>query len=463
MPRSAQLMLAATSAAGLVTSVVVGGAPPAKAIAVTGSPTPGSGGANVTGLNSPFMTLDGRAAFTGAIDNGLGGNMNFVWFDGAIVWLNSDALPIVLTTAESTMGIGSAGEWVYSPTQDGLDAVWSNGASLLKDSDPAPGFDGQFISFCSRPQMNADGTPTWISGVTDTIGGGTLFRVLYVDGVPALAAGDVVDGQTIAGAGGIGFAYDFSSDGVNLIVRCTIDAPATSSDVIIVGDTIVAREGDPTGDGDNWQNFGDTKVNNANAHVFSGDTNAAGATDGFLVHNGQIVVREGDTLLGTYTLTGNPSVVGLNDLGQYGAIWGSDKGEILFVYTPTLLDGGFLLLDVLLAVGDPVDLDGDDVPDGTVSDFNAASIVGPGLDLPRQCRACVNVDVAIVGGATVEANVCVALPPAAGLVDLDGGGSVDGGDLGILLSQWGGPGIADFNCDGIVDGADLGIMLGAWS
>jgi hypothetical protein len=39
---------------------------------------------------------------------------------------------------------------------------------------------------------------------------------------------------------------------------------------------------------------------------------------------------------------------------------------------------------------------------------------------------------------------------------------VDGVDLGILLSQWGGPGTMDLNGDNNVDGADLGIQLSRW-
>jgi hypothetical protein len=46
--------------------------------------------------------------------------------------------------------------------------------------------------------------------------------------------------------------------------------------------------------------------------------------------------------------------------------------------------------------------------------------------------------------------------------DLNGDGAVDGGDLGVLLSGWGGTGAADLNGDGVVDGADLGVLLGAW-
>jgi len=51
--------------------------------------------------------------------------------------------------------------------------------------------------------------------------------------------------------------------------------------------------------------------------------------------------------------------------------------------------------------------------------------------------------------------------------DLDGDGTVDGADLGVLLQAWGKcpPGTpcdADLNGDGVVDGADLGILLAAW-
>jgi hypothetical protein len=47
--------------------------------------------------------------------------------------------------------------------------------------------------------------------------------------------------------------------------------------------------------------------------------------------------------------------------------------------------------------------------------------------------------------------------------DLNDNGSVDGGDLGVLLGAWGtASATADLNVDGIVDGADLAMFLGAW-
>ncbi|MFM9180880.1 MAG: hypothetical protein ACKOV8_06525 [Phycisphaerales bacterium] len=61
--------------------------------------------------------------------------------------------------------------------------------------------------------------------------------------------------------------------------------------------------------------------------------------------------------------------------------------------------------------------------------------------------------IVVVGGGT---------PPDNCPTDLTDDGFVDGNDLGILLSQWGGPGTADFNQDGFVDGNDLGILLAAW-
>ncbi len=54
-------------------------------------------------------------------------------------------------------------------------------------------------------------------------------------------------------------------------------------------------------------------------------------------------------------------------------------------------------------------------------------------------------------------------PGSAVVGDLNGDAVVDGADLGLLLSSWGGTGVADLTGDGTVDGADLGLLLSAWS
>ncbi len=62
------------------------------------------------------------------------------------------------------------------------------------------------------------------------------------------------------------------------------------------------------------------------------------------------------------------------------------------------------------------------------------------------------------GNGAIDA--CAARNPA----DLDGNGTVNGADLGILLANFGGQGPqGDLNRDGIVDGTDLGLLLGAWT
>ena len=46
--------------------------------------------------------------------------------------------------------------------------------------------------------------------------------------------------------------------------------------------------------------------------------------------------------------------------------------------------------------------------------------------------------------------------------DVNGDGSVGGGDLAILLGQWLDSGSCDFNDDGVVSGPDLSVLLAAW-
>jgi thermitase len=70
------------------------------------------------------------------------------------------------------------------------------------------------------------------------------------------------------------------------------------------------------------------------------------------------------------------------------------------------------------------------------------------------------------GRGRIDAGAAVrAAQLAAGLGDLDGDGTIDGRDLGMLLGAWGPCGTgcpADLNDDGAIDGADLGTLLANW-
>ena len=47
--------------------------------------------------------------------------------------------------------------------------------------------------------------------------------------------------------------------------------------------------------------------------------------------------------------------------------------------------------------------------------------------------------------------------------DMNGDGSVDVADAGILFGNWGGAGEGDLNIDGIVDAADAGLLFEKWT
>jgi subtilisin family serine protease len=99
----------------------------------------------------------------------------------------------------------------------------------------------------------------------------------------------------------------------------------------------------------------------------------------------------------------------------------------------------------------------------------APAFAAPDL-VPFLVQSCVDVDVIGVdprtGAGRIDAGAAVrAARLASGLGDLDGDGSVDGIDLGVVLGSWGACGFAcaaDLNDDGAVNGIDLGILIGNW-
>jgi len=367
----------------------------AELVAREGLPAPGTPGLLITVLNSPFTNSLGQVGFTGAVDNG-GVSDSFVWLGGGVVWRNSDALPMVLGGAESTMGISDAGGYIYSPSVDGNDAVWTDLGLLAREDDPAPDFPGQFLSFASRPQMSANGTAYFIAGLTDAPGGATQGRVIYraEGGVVSkvLATGDIVGGFVIQASSGIDFDYDFSDDSLHHIHVLDMDTGSTADDFFIYVDgNLVAREGDPTGEGDNWDNLDNVSINVHGDYIFTGDTDGATTSDEFIAYNGAIVLREGDTIGGVeLTSTASLNAVSLNNVGQVAHLWTTSGSiELLFVGNAADLRGTSVLF---LATNDLVDVDGDGMADYRVTDFNASGVIGPGLDLSDDGSLYVEVD-----------------------------------------------------------------------
>lgn len=381
----------------------------------------------VSQLNSPFTNALGQVGFTGGLST-VSGTDNFVWLDDGIVWKNSDAGGFVLAGSESTMGVSDAGDFVYSPSTDGEDSVWTSSGLLAVAETQAPGFPAGTVStFHSRPSMTASGRALWVSGFNESGGTATEGRMLYTsaDGTPAqiqvvLRSDDVIDGFVIDRPSGVDFDYEASEDGNRLIQVLLMDTGSTNDDgFVFVDGMLVARESEPSGGGDNWENFDAVSINNRGEYVFSGDTDGATGSDEFIAFESAIRLREGGSV-GGVVLTSPASVgaLAINETRALAHLWAISGGdELLFLSCNAVLPSDGVLL---LATDDEVDVDGDGLADATVTDFNASGVIGPGLDLGDSGEIFVEVDLDY-GAGELEAVISLALPACPSLdVFMDG-------------------------------------------
>ncbi|GMU82128.1 MAG: hypothetical protein AMXMBFR47_19990 [Planctomycetota bacterium] len=431
---------------------------PATVVAKVGDAV---GNSTISTLNAPFTNGLGQVGFVAALAD----STRIVWIGNGPVFNSADALPDVLTGGEGTMGISDAGGFVYSPSFNGNDAVYTHLGLLLADGDPAPGMPGMFSSFNSRPTMTPDGTANWVGGWSATAGGSTVGRIFYsaAGSNPAnttilLKTGDIVDGFPI-GTSGIGFGYDVADNNLHRIHALILSTGSTNNDDCIwVDGAVVARELSPTGQGDNWDNFTSMGINNNGDYVFTGDTDGNIGTDAFIAYNGQIVLRETDAVGGTQ-LAGTCRWISISNNGKVAFIHDSAAGEALFYGDATDLANATLVA----AVGASLDTNGDSIGDETLTDFEASGTIGPGLSIGDD--EMVYVEVELNDGTTAREAIIGfdvgTTPPCRG--DLDGDGDVDIADLAILLSGFGGIGpVGDFDADGDVDISDLAILLSAF-
>lgn len=380
------------------------------------------GGRTVTGVGEPFTDADGNVGFLMIMNDGTRSIYHSIVGEA---FNTSSVVGHTITGGEDTIGISAAGGWIYSPTYDGGDAVYTHAGLLLNEGQAHPGAPGLFSSFNSRPRMSSNGTAWWIGGTTATSGGTTSNRGLFKNPNPSDPSQTVaieMGGMTISGltlsSTASGFAYDISDNANHYIRSNTFTGVPTTSDTgIVVNGSLVMREGDPTGQGDFWQNWRFVGINDSGNFTVCGDTSAA--ADDFITFNTSIIARQGDTIAGV-TLGATVDMVSINNLNQIAAIW-----DLTPATDEVLLFGDGMnfaaTAQVLLRVGDLLDIDGDTVADFTLTDFNASAGVAPGLDISDSGKIYVNVDITPIGGGTaIEAIIGVAIPApgAAGLMAL---------------------------------------------
>lgn len=449
-----------------------------EVIVAQGDTPPGSNGATVDLVGSPFTDGNGKVGFVGRLAPG----NNFVWHGDRIIWRNSDEQNGVLAGGESTMGVGNNGEFVYSPSWNGNDAAWSHLGLLLADGDPAPRLPGQFSTFNSRPTMTNNGWAHWVSGISTVQGGSTQGRVMYRwvpatgDITPLLKTGDTIDDVTISTPSGIDFDYNFSSDAQHYIQVLGITGPTATNQVVYLDGAIVLRKGSATGEGDNWAAFDLVDVNNNGNWIVTGDTDGDTATDEFVAYNGAIAVREGDTLDGITIPSGATlRAASINNLDRVAHMWGLGFGsslqEFLFVGDGSALRDTSVLV---LKTGDVVDIDGDGFADATVTDFYASGVVGPGLDFSDHDFIYLEVELLnfeTIAGTSEPYDAIIKVPipgsatPCPGDVAPKGGdGVVNVDDLLAVIGSWGPCAGCPADVDGndVVNVDDLLAVIGSW-
>jgi hypothetical protein len=367
------------------------------------------GTGTVDTLNTPFVEGNGFVGFVGDVI----GDDSFVWYNAGVVWQNSSAVGSTLTGGESTMGVDNTGGFIYSPSTDGDDSVWTDSGLLAVENVQAPGYPaGTNSTFHSRPTMIPTGQAYWVAGIDPSGGTTTNARALYTstDGTPGtiavvLKSGDIVDGLTISsGSSGILFDYDFSDDGSHHIHELDMDTGSTTNDgAVYVDGSLVARESLPTGGADNWDNFDYFSINNSGDYLFSGDTDGSTTTDEFVAYNGAIAIREGDTVGGVVLSSFSLRGVAINNLGHAAFVGSAGGVEQLFF----ACDAADLAAtaELILAVGDQLDVDGGGA-DATVTDFNTSF---HGLSLADDGRVFVELDIDY-GSGDLEAIVGLDLP-----------------------------------------------------
>lgn len=379
---------------------------PATVVLREGQVPPGGDGSVVVTLDNPFSNGLGQVGFVGQLASG----DHFLWRHDSVIWRGNSAVGRSLDTPShferQNMGLSDTGAFVYLPRVDGGgDGLWTQNGLFLLEGDPAPGYAmGEVISFLYRPTMLPSGRMYWIASIDANADGVSDGRALYTSPDSNLAnvtvhlrSGDTVSGLSLD-AFGIDFDYDVSADNAHYIVVVDLVTGSIVDDggVVVDGVLVVQEDVTPTGTGASFDNFDLVAINNMGNHLISGDSDGPIESDEFLLYNGTIAIAEGDTI-GGITLTPGATVqaLSINNLNHAVHQWSFLGGEALF-FSP---DAANLAAtsELVLAVGDTVDLDGNGTGDALVTDLNATSANGSGLNLGDDGQMFVNVDLDMDG------------------------------------------------------------------
>ena len=366
-------------------------------------------GVSVTAIsNTAVNQLGGFAATVTCNDN-----THRIWGNaglgsGAVILEEATYGLLEQTSFESFFGIDDAGRPCYGPTvtdlgtaTSGLDSVWLGPMVLAQEGEPIPSLPGKSWRFASRPGVTGNGIPYWVGGIDDTLSGANEGNGLFVgtDASVVYKAGDLLPGApAVLDTSPVDFDVRFSALGNHHISGLLLDT-SSSNDFIVavdgapltVGGSLV-REGTAipagvgAGPGESWQAFDFLGITEQGSTLITGDTDGPLATDEFVMVDGVIRYREGDVVDGR-TLTGSIEGAYMNENGEVAYVWDVVDGG-------SDLEALFLEDRLLLAEGDPVDMDGDGAidPGSSVTNFTGITSLTYGPD--RTLYVTADVDIA---------------------------------------------------------------------
>lgn len=431
-------------------------------------------------LLSEGGTLDGReiSSFGAPFTNGQGqvglliyytdGSRGY-YYDGAVIFNSVDDAPagVTLTGGESTTGLSAAGDFAYSPSYNGLDSTYSSNGILVLDESPAPGLpDGYFLTSNSRVRMADDGEVFWVSGYRLGAGSATQYRAFYRqapgDAEPTAVYkwDDDVGGFRITIGSAVDFDYDVSNSGDGLINVLVFAEGAGIRRGIVINGQIAHLEGETLTPGgtEAFGSFDATRVSIADSgdYAFVALTDADVSQNRVLFVNGSEVTREGDTVDG-FDIGAIMDALSIDKNGRLLTVWDSlaDNADEALVYFHDPLGAGSG--EVVMRVGDALDLDGDTDPDAFVENFDASGTIGYGLDTSGRGDAFVVIE---AGGR--EHLLRVKLPnPCPG--DHDRDGTKAAADIiGYVTDFKAGDFLADTNNDGELTARDIVAFISAY-
>ena len=387
-------------------------------------------GSTVSSVNAAFTSGNGTVGTVGILDDG----RRFVWVNNGVDY-TTDLFPENITGAESSIGIANDGTWAASFSlpfsgTSGTDDSWfhSSNQTIAREFDPFPFIPNQIVGFASRPSMDDTGTAYTVAGYREDDGSnsGSDGRAFLRSTNPGAAnptydviyqSFEVIDGFTV-GNGGVDFTHDVSGNGNHLITEIVFnDTPTTQDDNMVYlidlnngAKTRLGRENDPTGNGDNFDNWDGVKVNNNGDYLIHGDTNGASAADEFITVNGNFVYNEGDLIAGLAMEA--VDAADIDDNGRMVAVFdvGTSSSDEALVFGSDAADNS--TWEVILRVGDSLDFDNDGMGDGTLLDFNISGTINP-FEIGNTDIVWLEVDYEDLNGAEFEALIGVTIPAPA--------------------------------------------------